>query len=197
MFATVGQSGLDALRRAFSGRRRYTLHTQHAHWQQISKNVLKCCFQTWKFCAATSQWLHNFTCQHAARITRNSRSKCLPSLCPHVLHGSFPLCLAWWQWTTPHGDPGRRRRTRGSAYAGSPFPRATLGTPSRPRTAPSRWNTLCLPGWHLCHCLPRTSFDQFMTSYPNSCSTIPAYYWTQVRPGYGMERANSHPTSPH
>ena len=35
--------------------RRYTLHTLHAHWQQKFKNVLKCCFQTSQFCAATSQ----------------------------------------------------------------------------------------------------------------------------------------------
>ena len=53
---SVSQSGLDAVRRALSGRRRYTLHTLHAHWQQKSKNVLKCCFQSSQFCAATSQW---------------------------------------------------------------------------------------------------------------------------------------------
>ena len=52
---SVSQSGLDALRRALSGRRRYTLHTLQAHWQQKSKNVLKCCFQSSQFCAATSQ----------------------------------------------------------------------------------------------------------------------------------------------
>ena len=54
MSCHVSQSGLDALRRALSGRRRYTLHTLHAHWQQKTKNVLKCCFQTSQFCAATS-----------------------------------------------------------------------------------------------------------------------------------------------
>ena len=34
---------------------RYTLHTLHAHWQEKFKNVLKCCFQSSQFCAATSQ----------------------------------------------------------------------------------------------------------------------------------------------
>ena len=44
----VSQSGVDALRR-------YSLHTLHAHWQQKCKSVLKCCFQSSQFCAATSQ----------------------------------------------------------------------------------------------------------------------------------------------
>ena len=35
---------------------RYTLHTLHAHWQQKSTNVLKCCPQSSQFCAASSQW---------------------------------------------------------------------------------------------------------------------------------------------
>ena len=49
-------SQLKSVSQAWTHYGRYTLHTRHAHWQQKYENVLKCCFQSSQFCAATSQW---------------------------------------------------------------------------------------------------------------------------------------------